>query len=110
MAAPVVGVVVPATGRLARLGPPLEFAARAFPWPFEVLTRDSGSTAEGARAAVRSLVGAGARLVVALGGTEALPAVVGACAEHEVPSVTTTLPWQLVAGLRSDRSFHFCWG
>lgn len=31
-----VGVVVPATGRLARLGLPLEFAARAFPWPFEV--------------------------------------------------------------------------
>ncbi|MFD1150266.1 ABC transporter substrate-binding protein [Saccharothrix hoggarensis] len=112
MPRPMIGVVLAATGRLAPLGAPLEFVARALPWPADVVLRDSGSTAEGARAATLSLVEAGVRVVVTLGGTATLPAVVDACAEHEVPCVSTTLPWQVFA---SDRrrpgwAFHFCWG
>lgn len=111
MRRPGVGVVLAETGRLAPLGVPLRFVAEAYPWPFEVLVRDSRSTAEGARAATRSLAGAGVELVVTLGGTATLPAVVGACAEHGVPSLSTTLPWQLFAARAlPGRSFHFCWG
>jgi branched-chain amino acid transport system substrate-binding protein len=108
----VIGVVLATTGRLAPLGAPLEFVARALPWPADVLLRDSGSTPEGARAATRSLAEAGVRVVVTLGGTTTLPAVVDACAEHEVPCVSTTLPWQVFAAARSSpgRAFHFCWG
>lgn len=108
---PKIGVVLATTGRLAPLGAPLEFIARALPWPADVLLRDSGSTAAGARAATRSLVEAGARIVVTLGGTATLPAVVDACAEHDVPSVSTTLPWQVFATARQPGpAFHFCWG
>ncbi|WP_447002756.1 ABC transporter substrate-binding protein [Saccharothrix isguenensis] len=132
MPRPGIGVVLATTGRLAPLGAPLEFVARALPWPADVVLRDSGSTPEGARAATRSLVEAGVRVVVTLGGTTTLPAVVDACAEHEVPCVSTTLPWQVFAAARSRSgrpdpgrpdsgqsssgrsgpgwAFHFCWG
>ncbi|MFJ6675021.1 ABC transporter substrate-binding protein [Actinosynnema sp. NPDC091369] len=111
MAQPRIGVVLAATGRLAPLGAPLEYVATALPWPAEVVVRDSGSTPEGARAATRSLVEAGVRVVVTLGGTATLPAVVDACAGHDVPCVSTTLPWQVFdAGRRPGPAFHFCWG
>ncbi|MGW4111145.1 ABC transporter substrate-binding protein [Actinosynnema sp. NPDC004786] len=112
MPLPKIGVVLARTGRLSPLGVPLEFVATALPWPVEVLLRDTGSTPAGARAAVRSAVGAGARVVVTLGGTTTLPAVVDACAEREVPCVSTTLPWQVFHHTRRwpGTAFHFCWG
>ncbi|MDQ2588730.1 ABC transporter substrate-binding protein [Saccharothrix yanglingensis] len=112
MPVPLIGVVLASTGRLAPLGVPLDFAARALPWPVDVLVRDSASTADGARAAVASLAEAGARLVVTLGGTETLPAVATACVEREVPCVSTTLPWQVFAARVPDAgwAFHFGWG
>ncbi|MEU4746363.1 ABC transporter substrate-binding protein, partial [Actinosynnema sp. NPDC023658] len=116
MPTPLIGIVLARTGRLAPLGVPLDFVARALPWPVEVLVRDSASTADGARAAALSLADAGVRLVVTLGGTETLPAVARACTEREVPCVSTTLPWQVFAGeVFDDRhrpgwAFHFSWG
>ena len=111
MLLPKIGVVLATTGRLSVLGAPVEFVATRLSWPAEVVLRDSGSTPEGARAAVRSLVEAGARVVVTSGGTTTLPAVVDACAEHDVPCLSTSLPWQVFdAGRRSGSAFHFCWG
>lgn len=111
MPEPLIGVVLAATGRLAPLGAPLDFVARALNWPVDILVRDSGSTADGARAAALSLADAGVRVVVTLGGTETLPAVVDACTEREVPCVSTTLPWQVyAAGRRPGWAFHFSWG
>ncbi|MBB4908830.1 ABC transporter substrate-binding protein [Actinophytocola algeriensis] len=111
MSQPLIGVVLAATGRLAPLGVPLDFVARALPWPVGVLVRDSGSTAGGARVAALSLVEAGVRVVVTLGGTETLPAVAGVCTEREVPCVSTTLPWQVfAAGHQPGWAFHFGWG
>ncbi|MEV8441392.1 ABC transporter substrate-binding protein [Actinosynnema sp. NPDC051121] len=111
MPRPKIGVVLAATGRLSPLGAPLEYVATALPWPAEVVLRDSGSTPEGARAAVRSLVESGVRVVVTLGGTATLPAVVDACLGYDVPCVSTTLPWQVFdAGRRPGPAFHFCWG
>lgn len=95
---------------------PLDFVARALPWPVDVLVRDSASTPEGARAAALSLADAGVRVVVTLGGTETLPAVARACTEREVPCVSTTLPWQVFAdevfgdAHRPGWAFHFSWG
>jgi branched-chain amino acid transport system substrate-binding protein len=111
-----IGVVLAATGRLAPLGAPLDFVARALPWPVDVLVRDSTSTAQGARAAALSLADAGVRVVVTLGGTETLPAVARACTEREVACVSTTLPWQVFAAEVFDVDhqpgwmFHFSWG
>lgn len=111
MTRPKIGVVLATTGRLSSLGAPLEYVATGLPWPAEVVLRDSGSTPEGARAATRSLVESGVRVVVTLGGTTTLPAVVDACAGHDVPCVSTTLPWQVFdAGRRPGPAFHFCWG
>ncbi|WP_434447050.1 ABC transporter substrate-binding protein [Lentzea sp. E54] len=116
MLRPLIGIVLAATGRLAPLGVPLDFVARALPWPVDVLVRDSASTAEGARAAALSLADAGVSAVVTLGGTETLPAVARACTEREVPCVSTTLPWQVFtaevfdAGHRPGWAFHFSWG
>ncbi|SES14391.1 amino acid/amide ABC transporter substrate-binding protein, HAAT family [Lentzea xinjiangensis] len=116
MVRPLIGVVRAATGRLAPLGAPLDFVARALPWPVDVLVRDSASTPEGARAAALSLADAGVRAVVTLGGTETLPAVARACTEREVPCVSTTLPWQVFraevfdARHRPGWAFHFSWG
>jgi branched-chain amino acid transport system substrate-binding protein len=95
-----IGFVLAATGRLTRLGAPLDFVTRVLHWPMDVLVRDSGSTADGARAAALSLADAGVRVVVTLGGTETLPAVTDAYTEREVPCVSTTLPWQVFAAER----------
>ncbi|CAM3529369.1 ABC transporter substrate-binding protein [Kibdelosporangium persicum] len=111
MSRPLIGVVLAATGRLTPLGTPLDFVTGALHWPVGVLIRDSGSTTGGARAAALSLVDAGVRVVVTLGGTETLPAVASACTEREVPCVSTTLPWQVfAAGHRPGWAFHFGWG
>ncbi len=116
MSQPLIGVVLAASGRLAPLGAPLDFVARALSWPVDVLVRDSASTAEGARSAVLSLADAGVRAVVTLGGTETLPAVARACTEREVPCVSTTLPWQVFCDQVFDVdhqpgwAFHFSWG
>ncbi|MFL6121148.1 ABC transporter substrate-binding protein [Actinophytocola sp.] len=112
MPRPLIGVVLAATGRLAPLGAPLDFVARALSWPVDVLVRDSASTPEGARGAALSLADAGVRVVVTLGGTQTLPAVARACAEREVPCVSTTLPWQVFAAAVGEPgwAFHFSWG
>ncbi|MFI9812570.1 ABC transporter substrate-binding protein [Saccharothrix variisporea] len=116
MSRPLIGVVLAATGRLAPLGVPLDFVARALSWPVDVLVRDSASTPDGARAAALSLADAGARVVVTLGGTRTLPAVARACTEREVPCVSTTLPWQVFHAEvfdddhRPGWAFHFSWG
>ncbi|MGW5055564.1 ABC transporter substrate-binding protein [Actinokineospora sp. NPDC004072] len=103
-----IGVVVPRSGRLVRLGEPLEFVARRCGrWRgVRVFTADSRSTVAGARRAVRRLARERVGVVVALGGSAVLPAVVEECARRGVPSLTTTLPWQLHPG----SGFHFAWG
>jgi branched-chain amino acid transport system substrate-binding protein len=107
-----IGVVAHETGRLATLGAPLRFAARAYErvGGHAVSIRDSRSTPDGAADAVRRLVRDDrATLVLTLGGTATVPAVARACAELGVPCVSTTLPWQ-VLGARQGLSFHACWG
>ncbi|WP_093803086.1 ABC transporter substrate-binding protein [Streptomyces sp. Wb2n-11] len=125
-----VGVVIARTGRLARLGDPLTFVMQLLEpklrrlvngergYEVRLVSRDSRSTAEGARQAVRELVGAeGAGIVLTLAGTEVLPAVADACEEASVPCVSSTFPWQVYyygRGASADRPFrwtyHFCWG
>lgn len=108
-----IGVVAHETGRLATLGVPLRFAARAYQRGADrhsVSIRDSQSTPDGAAEAVRRLVlDDRAALVLTLGGTATVPSVARACAELGVPCVSTTLPWQ-VLGPRQGLSFHACWG
>ena len=107
-----IGVVAHETGRLATLGAPLRFAARACErvGGHPVSIRDSRSTPAGAADAVRRLVQDDrATMVLTLGGTATVPAVARACAELGVPCVSTTLPWQ-VLGARQGLSFHACWG
>jgi branched-chain amino acid transport system substrate-binding protein len=112
-----VGVVVARTGRLARLGDPLAYVmdllGPALRERVRLVGRDSGSTAEGARRAVRELVEAErARIVVTLAGTEVLPAVADACEEAGVPCLSSTFPWQVYyyGGARRRWTYHFCWG
>lgn len=125
-----IGIVVHRTGRLAGLGRPLGFAAEAFGARtpelvtqaglrgLEVRLADSGSTASGARAAAEWLArGERVELVLTLGGTSTLPAVVETCRAAAVPCVSTTLPWQayraaLPVGeaVGPPSAFHFCWG
>lgn len=124
-----IGIVVHRTGRLAAIGRPLDFAARLFGTRFPVLrtvtgprklvlcAADSGSGPEGARRAVTELVRAQrVDIVVTLGGTATLPAVVERCARLGVPCLSTTLPWQAyraalpVPAGAPPRAFHFCWG
>ncbi|SPE63045.1 hypothetical protein SNS2_4645 [Streptomyces netropsis] len=125
-----VGAVVPRSGRLARLGDPLDFVlGRLAPrlpavtsgsrrYPLRLAARDSRSHPEGARQAVRELVGEeGAQVVVTMAGTRVLPAVADACAELGVPCVSTTFPWQAyVFGRGGDTerpfpwTYHFAWG
>ena len=125
-----VGVVVARTGRLARLGDPLAFAMSLLgpelrrvrnggrDHELRLVDRDSRSSAEGARQAVRELVEEeGARIVLTLAGTEVLPAVADACEEAGVPCVSSTFPWQVYyygRGGTAERPFrwtyHFCWG
>ncbi|MFH8350337.1 ABC transporter substrate-binding protein [Streptomyces sp. NPDC018045] len=126
----VVGVVAARTGRLAGLGDPLDFAASYLrprlarlvnggrTHPVRLVSRDSRSTADGGRQAVRELVAdEGARIVVTLAGTQVLPAVADACEEARVPCVSSTFPWQVYYYGRgaSDTTpfrytYHFCWG
>lgn len=114
---PVVGVVVARTGRLARLGDPLAYVmgllAPKLRGRLRLVGRDSRSTAEGARQAVRELVEVErARMVLTLAGTEVLPAVADACEEAGVPCLSSTFPWQVYhyGGGRRRWTYHFCWG
>ncbi|WP_336321957.1 ABC transporter substrate-binding protein [Streptomyces lavendofoliae] len=114
---PVVGVVVARTGRLSGLGDPLAYVmdllAPRLRGRLRLVGRDSRSTAEGARRAVRELVEVEeARLVLTLAGTEVLPAVADACEEAGVPCLSSTFPWQVYhyGGARRRWTYHFCWG
>ncbi|MET9800552.1 ABC transporter substrate-binding protein [Streptomyces sp. NPDC006368] len=116
-----VGVVIARTGRLARLGDPLAYAmellAPKLPG-LRLVGRDSASTADGARRAVRELVeDEGARIMLTLAGTEVLPAVADTCEEAGIPCLSSTFPWQVYyygRGATAQRPFrwtyHFCWG
>ncbi|KUH37936.1 MULTISPECIES: ABC transporter substrate-binding protein [Streptomyces] len=127
-----VGVVVARSGRLAKLGDPLAFALDLLRplleregvrnggrrHPVRLVARDSRSTAEGARQAVRELLAEeDARIVLTLAGTEVLPAVADACERAGVPCLSSTFPWQVyyygrdAHGRRPFRwTYHFCWG
>ncbi|AEW97923.1 MULTISPECIES: ABC transporter substrate-binding protein [Streptomycetaceae] len=126
----VMGVVVARSGRLAGLGDPPAFAMSSLePWldrvragtatyPVRLVSRDSRSTAEGGRRAVRELAGQkGARIVVTLAGTQVLPAVADGCEEAGVPCVSSAFPWQAYYYGRGATeatpfrwTYHFCWG
>ncbi|GAA2512111.1 ABC transporter substrate-binding protein [Streptomyces gobitricini] len=117
VAVPTVGVVVARTGRLARLGDPLAYVmdllAPKLRGRLRLVGRDSRSTAEGARRAVRELVEVErAGIVLTLAGTEVLPAVADACEEAAVPCLSSTFPWQVYyhGGARRRWTYHFCWG
>ncbi|MEV5599167.1 ABC transporter substrate-binding protein [Streptomyces sp. NPDC052496] len=125
-----VGVVAARTGRLAGLGDPLDFAASFLrprltrltnggrTYPVRLVCRDSRSTADGGRQAVRELVAdEDVRIVVTLAGTQVLPAVADACEEAGVPCVSSAFPWQVYyygrgAGDATPfrHTYHFCWG
>ncbi|MDT0322873.1 ABC transporter substrate-binding protein [Streptomyces millisiae] len=117
-----VGVVVARSGRLAALGDPLAFAmswlAPRLGGSLRLVSRDSRSSAEGARRAVRELVrDEGAVLVLTLAGTEVLPAVADVCEESGVPCVSSAFPWQAYYYGRGAEdgtpfrwTYHFCWG
>ncbi|MDT9683940.1 ABC transporter substrate-binding protein [Streptomyces sp. TRM76323] len=125
-----VGVVVARTGRLASLGDPLAFALDLLRprldavrrggrrYPLRLVARDSRSTAEGAREAVRELIAdEDARIVLTLAGTQVLPAVADACEEAGVPCLSSAFPWQVYYfGRGADErrpfswTYHFCWG
>lgn len=115
---PTVGVVVPRTGRLAKLGAPLAFAAERARSTLgdrvRIVERDSRSAPELARRAVDELVSADrADVVVTLAGTSVLPAVAGRCEELGVPCVSSTFPWQAYCGDRTGPftwTYHFSWG
>jgi branched-chain amino acid transport system substrate-binding protein len=123
-----VGVAIARTGRLANLGDPLEFAMNLLEpklaglgpagHGIRLASRDTRSSAEGARQAVEELVrDEDARIVVTLAGTEVLPAVADTCEAMAVPCLSSTFPWQVYyygRGATDDRPFawtyHFCWG
>ncbi|UFQ13699.1 MULTISPECIES: ABC transporter substrate-binding protein [Streptomyces] len=123
-----VGVVVARTGRLTSLGDPLDFVmtllapelAAAGPRGFRVRLagRDSRSSADGARQAVKELVqDENAAIIVTLAGTQVLPAVADACESVGVPCLSSTFPWQVYyygrgadAARPFDWTYHFCWG
>ncbi|WP_342780420.1 ABC transporter substrate-binding protein [Nocardia bhagyanarayanae] len=81
-------------------------------------SRDSRSTAEGAREAVVQLVrDERAVIVLTLAGTQVLPVVADTCEELGVVCISSTFPWQVYYyGRGADRerpfsrTFHFCWG
>ncbi|MGA4846839.1 ABC transporter substrate-binding protein [Streptomyces sp. G5(2025)] len=123
-----VGVVVARTGRLTSLGDPLDFAmtllepelAAAGPRGFRIRLagRDSRSSADGARQAVKELVqDENAAIIVTLAGTQVLPAVADTCESIGVPCLSSTFPWQVYyygrgadAACPFDWTYHFCWG
>jgi branched-chain amino acid transport system substrate-binding protein len=118
------------SGRLASLGDPLAFAVSLLEpkltrigngpreYAVRLVSRDSRSTADGARQAVRELVrDEDARIIVTLAGTQVLPAAADACEEAGVPCVSSTFPWQVYYYGRGARdtapfrwTYHFCWG
>ncbi|CAM04650.1 amino acid/amide ABC transporter substrate-binding protein (HAAT family) [Saccharopolyspora erythraea NRRL 2338] len=124
------GVVVARTGRLSKLGDPLQFAMDLLApklrritnsgrqYEVRLVSRDSRSEPTAARTATRELVqDEGAAVVVTLAGTQVLPAVADTCEELGVPCVSSTFPWQVYyygRGATADRPFrwtyHFCWG
>ncbi len=125
-----IGVVAPLTGRLAPLGKPLSFVLRALKpqlrhicngghrYEVSVVVRDSRSTPEAARQAVRDLATVDeAHIVLSMAGTKVLPAVADTCEEVQVPCLSTTFPWQAYVHARgADRThrfrwtYHFAWG
>ncbi|MFB9431924.1 ABC transporter substrate-binding protein [Streptoalloteichus tenebrarius] len=111
------------TGRLRSLGDPLLFVLddlvrrwdrQGHPVVFAVV--DSGSTPEGAVAAVEVLADReDVGVVVTLAGSHTVPAVARTCARRGVPCVSTMLPWQVYRrqselGADEGRVFHFAWG
>ncbi|MFH9670719.1 ABC transporter substrate-binding protein [Streptomyces sp. NPDC017405] len=80
--------------------------------------RDSRSAPGAARQAVRDLADRdGARVVLTMAGTRALPAVADACEEAAVPCLSTTFPWQAYLRARGADpahrfrwTYHFAWG
>jgi branched-chain amino acid transport system substrate-binding protein len=123
-----IGVVVAHSGRLTSLGDPLDFALSYLAPKLErmappghrirVASRDSRSSAEGAREAVTDLVrDERAVIVLTLAGTQVLPVVADTCESLGVVCVSSTFPWQVYyygRGADHDRpfgrTFHFCWG
>lgn len=125
-----IGVVLPQTGRLSKLGDPLAFvtsllAARLSritnsgrQYELRVVSRDSHSKPERARQATEELIrDEEAHIILTLAGTEVLPVVADTCESLEVPCLSSTFPWQVYyygRGANTDRPFrwtyHFCWG
>ncbi|HEX2313123.1 MAG TPA: ABC transporter substrate-binding protein [Thermomonospora sp.] len=114
-----IGVVLPRTGRLARLGDPLAYCGeRLAPLlggrGVRLEWRDSRSEPEPARRAVRELAAdPGVALVVTMAGTHMVPAVAAECRAAGVPCVSSTLPWQVYRAMSGDDGqwgAHFCWG
>jgi branched-chain amino acid transport system substrate-binding protein len=122
-----IGVVVPRTGRLCRLGDPLLFAATLLAprlryvvggdrrHAVRLICRDSRSDPDTARAVVRDLAREHqVRIVVTMAGTKVLPAVADSCELLGVPCVSTTFPWQAFVYGRGGGPFrwtyHFAWG
>ncbi|THC54981.1 ABC transporter substrate-binding protein [Streptomyces sp. A1499] len=123
-----VGVAVARSGRLANLGDPLDFAmtlmeeklAGAGPAGHRIrlASRDTRSSAEGARQAVDELVrDEDAKIILTLAGTRVLPAVADACEAVGVPCLSSAFPWQVYYYGRGaddnrpfDWTYHFCWG
>ncbi|MBF6351084.1 ABC transporter substrate-binding protein [Nocardia flavorosea] len=123
-----IGVVIARSGRLASLGDPLDFVLSDLAPRLErmapggnrvrLVSRDSRSTAEGARQAVAELVrDERAVIVLTLAGTQVLPVVADTCEELGAVCVSSTFPWQVYYyGRGADderpfgRTFHFCWG
>ncbi|MEI5035167.1 ABC transporter substrate-binding protein [Streptomyces sp. S1A(2023)] len=123
-----VGVAVARSGRLARLGDPLEFVMRLLEpalsglrpagYRIRLAARDTRSSAEGARQAVQELTrDENAAIVLTLAGTEVLPAVADTCEEIGVPCLSSAFPWQVYYYGRGadddhpfDWTYHFCWG
>ncbi|MGZ3097052.1 ABC transporter substrate-binding protein [Streptomyces sp. H72] len=123
-----VGVAVARSGRLANLGDPLDFAMKLLApklaglgptgYKIRVVSRDSRSSADGARQAVGELVrDENAQIILTLAGTEVLPAVADACEAMGVPCLSSTFPWQVYYYGRGAEdahpftwTYHFCWG
>lgn len=122
-----IGVVVPRTGRLCRLGDPLLFAASLLAprlryvvngdrrLAVRLICSDSRSDPDTARAVVRDLVREHrVRIVVTMAGTKVLPAVADSCELLGVPCLSTTFPWQAFVYGRGGGPFrwtyHFAWG
>ncbi len=125
-----IGVVVPSTGRLAKLGNPLSFVVDLLApklrqitnggrrWEVRLACRDSHSEPDAARQAAAELIyQEQAQVVITMAGTRVLPAVADTCEALGTPCVSTTFPWQAYfygRGADPDHPFrltyHFAWG